>query len=130
MSELNEIYRSRNSLAMRSLDSYDRAERLERPEVYALEGEGRRGRLEIENRDLGGLTRRYQRWFPPAADSRTKSVSPRVGTLEADDLESLIVVLASIAEVAESVSSDSTLSTCLSACSPMPGFRLPGTSAS
>ncbi len=105
MTELREIYQSRNSVMLRSLDTHDRDALLTRPTTPLLTGEGYRGRLEVENRDYAAVTRRFERWFPRATP-KAKSATPAAGSLEADDLESLIVVLASIAEVVESISSD------------------------
>ncbi|MBL4635472.1 MAG: VWA domain-containing protein [Kofleriaceae bacterium] len=108
MQELDDIERAQTSMAMRSLDSYDREELLETPPT-SLEGEGQRARLELAQRDHEALLRRFQRWFPPTPDtdrSDTGLAVPGEETLEADDVESIIVVLASIADVVEAISSD------------------------
>tara|TARA_R110002096_G_scaffold44524_8_gene119839 strand:+ start:40847 stop:42877 length:2031 start_codon:yes stop_codon:yes gene_type:complete len=106
MQELDDIARSGATSALRSLDSHDRTQILERPEERCLEGEGHRARLEALQRDYDALSRRYDRWFPEPCEAGAKATLPNSGTLEAHDLESVIVVLATIADVVVSVSSD------------------------
>lgn len=105
MQQLDDLTRSHTSMAMRSLDSYDRDELLAQPSSD-LQGEGQRARLEIAHRDHQALQRRFVRWFPAVADEIENLAVPSEETLEADDVESVIVVLASIAEVVEAVSTD------------------------
>jgi hypothetical protein len=79
-------------------------------------GEGERARLEALYHDDLALKRRYERWFPaalaaaaapgPSAATTALAVAgPEPGTLERDDLDSVQIVLATIAEVVESVGS-------------------------
>jgi hypothetical protein len=105
MQELDDLSRSQTSMAMRSLDSHDREELLT-PPTADLQGEGVRARLELAHRDHQALERRFRRWFPAVEEEIQSLAVPGEETLEADDIESLIVVLASIAEVVEAISSD------------------------
>lgn len=105
MQELDDITRSQTSMAMRSLDGYDREELLTHSQAD-LQGEGRRALFELAQRDYEALNRRFQRWFPSVKEQEESVAVPSEETLEADDLESMIVVLVSIAEVVEAISSD------------------------
>lgn len=104
MRELDDACRAHGTMIMRSLDEYDRAALLERSSVPTLDGEGERSRLEAARRDYGALQRRYARWFPRGLASSGHAPNP--GTLEAEDVESAIVIFATIADVIEAVSSD------------------------
>ncbi|MCX4241768.1 vWA domain-containing protein [Paraliomyxa miuraensis] len=116
LEELVDLRRSREAEALRELDRMDRERRIERAEVEAA-GEGERARLEALYRDDLALQRRYERWFPrplvatievPSAPSGSVALErpvPPEGTLERDDLDSALVVLATIAEVVETVGS-------------------------
>ena len=113
LDDLAELQRSRESKSLRELDRLDRERRLERAEVDAA-GEGQRARLEALYRDDRALKRRYERWFPPPlvvsdiASTHQQAIAraqPSEGTLEHDDLDSVMVVLATIAEVVEAAGS-------------------------
>ncbi len=111
LDELVELQRSREAEALRDLDRVDRERRIERPDLDTV-GEGERARLEALYRDELALTRRYERWFPRPAEpgegppsTALAHVAPQDGTLERDDLDSVLVVLTTIAEVVETVGS-------------------------
>jgi hypothetical protein len=113
LEDLAQLQRSREAEARRELDRSDRERRIERADVEAA-GEGERARLEALYRDDLALERRYAQWFPrpaaPPPDEASVSTAlvraaPDEGTLERDDLDSALVVLATIAEVVEAVGS-------------------------
>jgi len=113
LEELADLQRSRRDEALRDLDRTDRDRRIERAEVDTA-GEGERARLEALHRDDIALERRYQRWFPPLIGAgHGRELDPRAlrralppeGTLERDDLDAVLVALASVAEVVETVGS-------------------------
>lgn len=110
--ELAELERARDQQAWRALGQ-DRDARGTDGEPDILAGEGARANLEAVHRDRRALARRYARWFPePAArhDARAATTAlakraaarpPEPDTLEAQDLESVLVLLSTIAEVVE-----------------------------
>ncbi len=55
------------------------------------------------------VLRRFRRWFPPpqapapAPEAALQHLPPQPGTLERDDLDAVIVVLATVADVVEAV---------------------------
>ncbi len=113
LDDLAALSRSREAKSLQELDRIDRERRLERSDVEAV-GEGERARLEALYRDDRALLRRYQRWFPTplvvadVASAQQQTIAraqPAEGTLEHDDLDSMMVVLASIAEVVEAAGS-------------------------
>jgi len=113
LDDLAELHRSEEARSLRELDRVDRERRLTRADVETA-GEGQRARLEALYRDDRSLQRRYSRWFPAplhAADVTAPSdralarPEPVEGTLEHDDLDSVLVMLAAIAEVVESAGS-------------------------
>lgn len=113
LDELAQLERERDRAAMRELGAFERARRLgtlddgsEADSVdNILAGEGNRASLEAMHRDRRALAMRYARWFPQAIDTRNDRAQavmpPEPGTLEHADLESVLVVLATIAEVVE-----------------------------
>ncbi|MCA9656635.1 MAG: VWA domain-containing protein [Myxococcales bacterium] len=112
LDELVDLQRSREAEARRELDRVDRERRLERADLESAAGEGERARLEALYRDDRALQQRFDRWFPPSieADAGPRSTalrrtSPEEGTLERDDLDSMLVVLTTISEVVETVGS-------------------------
>lgn len=86
-------------------------------EQNPLRGEGQRAAVEAVHRDRRALARRYQHWFPdsildavrPAHSQAMAVMPPEPGTIQHEDLESVLVVLATIAEVVELIE-DSELS--------------------
>jgi hypothetical protein len=113
LEDLVELQRSRRAESLRALDRVDRERRIERPDLDAV-GEGERARLEALQRDDHALERRYQRWFPPpigapgarAPDRHAlRRALPPEGSLERDDVEAVLVMLATIAEVVDTVAS-------------------------
>ena len=113
LEELADLQRARNTAALCSLDETDREQRLERADggEEHLAGEGERASLEALHRDHRALARRFARWFPAPRDPRPElsapgsrepaAPAPEHGTIERDDLESVLVLLATIAEVVE-----------------------------
>lgn len=98
--------RTRKKSALRDLDALDRQQRMDRPEDPALAGEGGRGHLEAHFHDTHAINRRFERWFPiPEPTPAEDNTLPEAGTLERDDLESVAVLLATVAEVIELVAS-------------------------
>lgn len=117
LEDLATLQASREEQARRELDRVGRDRRLERTDIEAA-GEGERARLEALYRDDRALNRRFGHWFPeppeaPEVDTRVPTASttalvlaaPEEGTLERDDFDSVLVVLASITEVIEAVGS-------------------------
>ncbi|MCH9685304.1 MAG: VWA domain-containing protein [Deltaproteobacteria bacterium] len=113
LDDLSALSRSRDAQSLQELDRIDRERRLERADIEAV-GEGERARLEALYRDDRALLRRYERWFPAplvVADLASPNqqaiarAQPVPGTLEHDDLDSMMVVLASVAEVVEAAGS-------------------------
>ena len=109
LQQLSDLQRSREAEALRDLDRTDRERRVD-PEALAMMGEGERARLEALYRDDLALDRRYQRWFPkpaqlPRYGEELQRAMPPDGTRERDDLDSLLVVLSTIAEVVATVGS-------------------------
>jgi hypothetical protein len=113
LEELADLQRSRRDEALRELDRADRDRRIERAEVDAA-GEGERARLEALHRDDVALERRYERWFPSLVAGESgreldpfalRRALPPEGSLERDDLDAVLVALASVAEVVETVGS-------------------------
>ena len=117
LEELASLQASREEQARRELDRVDRDRRIEREDIDAV-GEGDRARLEALYRDDRALDRRFTHWFPEppeaprldpnvpaAATTALVRATPDEGTLERDDFDSVLVVLASITEVVEAVGS-------------------------
>lgn len=109
LEQLADLERSGQTQALRDLDRVDRDYRVA-PGELALAGEGERARLEALYRDDIALRRRYERWFPrPSGGARFREMQavrlPPEGTVERDDLDSTLVVLATIADVVEGVGS-------------------------
>ena len=107
LEDLVDLQRDREAASLRELDRTDRDNRIERAAVDAAT-EGERARLEALYRDDRGLQRRYDRWFPrppPRDESGTAMVLalPGEGTIERDDIDSMLVLLTSISEVVETV---------------------------
>lgn len=102
--QLGDLQRSREAAARRELDRGGDEPPLEDLE---LAGEGERARLEALYRDERAVQRRFARWFPPPApeDAAHKHLSPQVDTVERDDLDALVVLLATTAEVIDAVGS-------------------------
>ncbi len=118
LEDLANLQASREEQARRELDRVDRDRRIERTDIDAV-GEGERARLEALYRDDRALDRRFTHWFPepppapkldpnvPAATTTALvRATPEAGTLERDDFDSVLVVLASITEVVEAVGSN------------------------
>lgn len=104
LEQLADLQRSRESASLRDLDRLDRDNRIT-PKQIESAGEGARARLEALYQDDLALLRRYQRWFPEIEEGQESSLLPAENTSESDDLNSLLVVLATITEVVESVGS-------------------------
>lgn len=96
LDELGALGRTRDLAAMERLDRNQLLVRTDRPLLVA-KGEGERARVESAQRDRRALDFRFRRWFPPPSDSPV--LPPEEGTLERGDLESVIVLLATITEV-------------------------------
>ena len=118
LDELADLERVRDHDALRDLDEDTRARRLERPgDDDDLAGEGERAAVEAMHRDRRALGRRYRHWFPDSVLDSHRSqnaqalavMPPESDTVQHDDLESVLVVLATIAEVVELIE-DSELS--------------------
>lgn len=112
MDQLVDLQRSREAEARRELDRVDRERRIERNDVETAAGEGERARLEALYRDDRALQQRFDRWFPPPppvdagpTSTALTRAAPEAGTLERDDIDSMLVVLTTIAEVVETVGS-------------------------
>lgn len=129
LQELADLERDHNRDALRSRDRADRSRRMRSRDIDAdidtdrdihsdmdtdirtdigflpddeLAGEGRRASTDARNRDARALGHRFERWFPAPPPSEHAMVeAPEPGTLERDDLDSVIVLLATIAEVVE-----------------------------
>lgn len=109
LQQLSDLQRSREAEALRDLDRTDREQRVD-PSALQMAGEGERARLEALYRDDVALDRRYERWFPrpaqqPRYGEQLRQAMPPEGTRERDDLDSLLVVFSTIAEVVETVGS-------------------------
>lgn len=97
LDELGTLGRDRDLAAMERLEQNQRMIRRDNPPVIAA-GEGERARVESAQRDRRALDFRFHRWFPPPSETAA-SPPPEAGTLERADLDSVIVLLATIAEV-------------------------------
>lgn len=105
LDELAALGRERDLAAMERLGEHSRRVRDEASEtgssVPAVPGEGERARVEAIRRDRRALDHRFERWFPPPQTPAASGpgTDPEEGTLERHDLESVVVLLATIAEV-------------------------------
>lgn len=108
LEELADLERARAVRQLSALDASDRHQRIERPAEPAVSGEGDRARLEARFSDVGAVARRFDRWFPRperARGAEPTDASPEPGTLEREDLDSILVLFAAIVEVLEVVGS-------------------------
>ncbi len=95
--ELASIERERDLGALERLDEESRAMR----EVggTGAAGEGERARTEALNRDRAALLGRFARWFPEPPHAAGTDAMPPTSSADRDDVEAVISVLASVAEV-------------------------------
>jgi hypothetical protein len=111
LEDLADLQRSREKEALRDLDRTDRDNRVAQSDLDTA-GEGERARLEALYRDDRALQRRFDRWFPSAPEAPTETtlalakIGPQEGTVERDDIESMLVVLTTISEVVQTVGSN------------------------
>lgn len=103
LDELGALGRERDLAAMERLGEHGRRAREHASgagAVAVVPGEGERARVEAIQRDRRALDHRFQRWFPaPQETGAHAALPPEEGTLERHDLESVVVLLATIAEV-------------------------------
>jgi hypothetical protein len=102
LEELADLERTRETESLRQLYETYREQKSGQREA-SIDGEGRRACLEALHRDERTLDRRYQRWFPEPRRDDSPALPPAEGTLEQEDLESVIILLCTIAEVIEVV---------------------------
>lgn len=98
LDELATLGRTRDLEALERLDAEAQARR----ELGLAEdslSEGERARIEALHRDRRALGIRFARWFPAPAPTLNQTPLPRPGTRERDDLEAVMVLLATVAEV-------------------------------
>ena len=110
--QLGDLQRCREREARRELERADHHARHDdhaEASSPSLFGEGQRARLEALYNDELAVQRRFRRWFPPSqtpgagAEAALQHLPPQPGTLERDDLDAVIVVLATVADVVEAV---------------------------
>lgn len=109
--DLADLERTRDAESIRQLyESYREERQSKEADAEAeaevekiVEGEGSRACLEALHRDEQALAHRYLRWFPEPRSDRHGTQPPEEGTLEQDDLESVVILLHTIAEVVEIV---------------------------
>ena len=97
LDELGGLGRGRDLAAMERLEKNQLLVRTDRP-LLVTEGEGERARVESAQRDRRALDFRFRRWFPLPSDAPL-TPPPEDDTLERHDLESVVVLLATITEV-------------------------------
>ncbi len=114
--EMADLRKARNTNALEALDLAERRWRMrvsstgsdaeETEEIAPVPGEGQRARLEALHRDHRALAHRFERFFPDpsglGADGDT-TLPPQEGTRERDDLDSVLVLFATVTEVVELV---------------------------
>ena len=71
--------------------------------VDAMSEHWKRARLEALYADDRALERRFARWFPEPRPGAGENLPPEEGTMERGDLEAVVVLLATVAEVKTNV---------------------------
>lgn len=95
--ELRTLERERDVALLERLDAD--LEARQAGEETAPQREGERARLEALHKDRASLAARFERWFPQPKSAAVTPDLPARGTHERDEVDALLAVLSSVAEV-------------------------------